>query len=443
MPTGKKDPKPNLGKNPELQKNSRSQSGEIATEMPPDLYRTLLRNVPFPVFFRSVTGEYIDCNPAFEHFAGKSRSEIVGKNNYDLFPKAWANKELENDQEIVLSKKAQRYEWHFDRPMGGMHYVYIDKAPIIDEAGVITGISGAITDISGMKRLEEDSARNTNRLESLLSALPVAIVIIDFRTHKIVDLNPMAMVMLGYTREQLIGRDCKTCICNENASQCPLVDTSLPQGRSEVVLTDAAGNSIPVLKSTILTEIDNGKLLLECFSDISEQKNLEARLREMAETDFLTGIFNRRHFIETAEREIARSKRYDTRFSVLILDIDWFKRINDQFGHAAGDEVLKGVAGLCRESIRETDIIGRIGGEEFAALLVESDMDAAIIVAERIRQNVASHAFKFEDQTIQCTVSLGVASVIAGKDNLETIMNRADIALYKAKQAGRNQICHG
>jgi diguanylate cyclase (GGDEF)-like protein len=127
--------------------------------------------------------------------------------------------------------------------------------------------------------------------------------------------------------------------------------------------------------------------------------------------------------------------------SVAILDIDWFKKINDRFGHAAGDTVLKGVVDICRQSLRDTDIIGRIGGEEFAVLLMESDLDDALVVARRLKNSVDSHAFQFEDRDIRCTISVGISRLIPGTDSLETLMKRADEALYKAKKTGRNRIC--
>jgi diguanylate cyclase (GGDEF)-like protein len=159
--------------------------------------------------------------------------------------------------------------------------------------------------------------------------------------------------------------------------------------------------------------------------------------------DFLTGIYNRRHFIESAEREIARSKRYKSMMTVAILDIDWFKEINDQFGHAAGDEVIKGIADNCRETIRGTDILGRIGGEEFAMILIETDLEDSFAVAERLRKRIESHVFKFDGQTTRCTVSIGISAIFPEKDDLETIMKRADAALYEAKQSGRNRTCRG
>jgi len=413
----------------------------MTSDIIPDLYRTTFGTFPIPIFFRGIDGKYIGCNPAFELFTGKSRSEIIGKDSYDLFPRALAEKEVESDQEIVISGKAQRYEWHFDTPLGDIRDVYIDKAPIIDGTDSIVGISGAITDISGVRALENELANSTNRLESLLSALPVAIVIIDIDTHKIVDLNPLAMVMLGYTREQLINRDCHMYICREKADRCPLSDISSSLDRSESVLINSAGNQIPVLRSTIQTEIEGKGFLLECFQDISEQKELEYRLREMAEMDFLTGIFNRRHFIELALREISRSKRYQTPISLFMIDIDWFKKINDRYGHSAGDEVLKGVARICKESIRDIDIAGRFGGEEFAVVLVECSLDSAFTVAERIRANIESNEFPVDGTSIRCTVSIGIAGNTTEDADLEMVMKRADTALYDAKQAGRNRTC--
>jgi diguanylate cyclase (GGDEF)-like protein/PAS domain S-box-containing protein len=408
-----------------------------------DLYRTLIETVPLPLFYRDAYGRYIACNRAFERMLNLLPSEIIGKNNHDLFPVKWADKELVRDQELIISLNRQQYEWHFDEPLGGMKDIYVDKAPAIDAAGNIIGIAGAISDISERRALEKNFEESTNRLESLLNALPVAIVIIDHNTKKVIDLNPQAMVILGYTREQLAGRNCKHFICGGTSHRCPLYDAKAKLERSEGSVIDVTGNHIPVLKSVILTEIDNTKLILECFSDISEQKALENQLREMAETDFLTGLFNRRHFIERTEKEVSRSKRYDHPLSMIILDIDYFKSINDRFGHAAGDKVLKGIGQICQEAVRDTDFVGRIGGEEFAVVLIEGNLEGAYMVAERIRCRVASHAFQFEGKTIQCTISTGTSELIPQEDDLERLMKRADDALYRAKQAGRDQTCRG
>lgn len=416
---------------------------ETLTKLHPDIDGTLLKNVPIPVFFRIISGEYITFNPAFELFLGKTYPEIIGKSNLDLLPEMWTRKEIESDQQMVLSREGHRYEWQFEKTIGDMRDVFIDKAPVMDDANNVIGIVGAISDISTARAKEKELTRNNQRIESLLNALPAAMVLIDPKTREIVDLNPLAMIMLNYTREQLMGKNCKTHICRGEMDQCPLENPSVLSCRTEGIVADSFGKLTPVLKSMVMTEIDNNSLLLECFLDISQQKAMEAQLRDMAEKDFLTGIFNRRHFIETAEKEISRSKRYDATLSVAMLDIDWFKKINDQFGHAAGDAVLKGVARISQDSLRDTDIMGRIGGEEFAILLIESDLKSSLIVAERLKKNIESNTFRFEDQEIRCTISTGISELIPKEDTLEAIMKRADAALYEAKKAGRNQICQG
>lgn len=408
-----------------------------------DLCHALIETVPIPLFYTDAVGRYVACNRAFEKMVGLSRSEILGKNNHELFPRSWADKELIMDQELIIDRNRQRYEWHFDKPLDGMKDVYVDRAPAIDASGNIVGIAGAISDISERRALEKNFEESSNRLETLLNALPVAIVIIDYDTKKVIDLNPQAMLILGYTREQIAGRQCRRLICGGDNEHCPLYNTKGKLERSESIVINAAGKPVPVLKSVILTEIDNNKLILECFSDISEQKALENQLREMAEIDFLTGLFNRRYFFERTEKEVCRSKRYDHPVSMIILDIDHFKKVNDQFGHPAGDKVLKEVGQICQEAIRDTDFAGRIGGEEFAVILIESDLDAAHLVAERIRSRVASNAFKLEGQWIQCTISAGISRFILQEDDLETFMKRADDALYRAKRTGRNQTCKG
>jgi diguanylate cyclase (GGDEF)-like protein len=124
-----------------------------------------------------------------------------------------------------------------------------------------------------------------------------------------------------------------------------------------------------------------------------------------------------------------------------MIDIDWFKKINDRYGHSAGDEVLKGVARICKESIRDIDIAGRFGGEEFAVVLVECSLDSAFTVAERIRANIESNEFPVDGTSIRCTVSIGIAGNTTEDADLEMVMKRADTALYDAKQAGRNRTC--
>lgn len=173
--------------------------------------------------------------------------------------------------------------------------------------------------------------------------------------------------------------------------------------------------------------------------------NLESRIMEMANKDFLTGILNRRAFMERMEEEIVRSVREHKIFSLILIDIDHFKTINDSYGHQVGDLVLQKVTGRLSEIIRPYDSLGRYGGEEFVVCSPERNMDQSAIIAERMRRNTEEIKIKLPDNTlfpIQITASFGVACFMEGiDDNTDAIIKRADDALYRAKSEGRNRVC--
>ncbi len=178
-----------------------------------------------------------------------------------------------------------------------------------------------------------------------------------------------------------------------------------------------------------------------------ERANEELRvsrdaLEKLAATDFLTEISNRRDFLQKARREITRSRRFGTGYMVLMADLDGFKEINDRYGHAAGDKVLRRVAGVLRENLREYDLLGRFGGEEFVLLLPEVSREGGKVVAERMREEVGKMEVPWEEGSITVTVSVGAAYCDAGEvEDLEHTLSRADKGLYGAKARGKNQVC--
>jgi diguanylate cyclase (GGDEF)-like protein len=165
-----------------------------------------------------------------------------------------------------------------------------------------------------------------------------------------------------------------------------------------------------------------------------------ARLYTLAITDELTQLFTIRHFQHRLEEEISRYHRYGQKTSLLMLDIDRFKSVNDRYGHQCGDSVLKNLGGIFRDSVRDVDVVARYGGEEFAIILPETDIKSALIVAERIRNNVEKHRFVFDSISLSITISIGIASCPKDADNVRDIVSFADKALYKAKEGGRNRV---
>jgi diguanylate cyclase (GGDEF)-like protein len=171
-----------------------------------------------------------------------------------------------------------------------------------------------------------------------------------------------------------------------------------------------------------------------------ENTCLFAEVQLLAITDPLTNLYNRRGLAELGHREIDRSRRFERPLSAVMLDIDHFKSVNDTYGHSIGDQILVGLADICREIVREVDLVVRYGGEEFLILLPEADLRAAFQVADRLRRNVETTSIRTDLGALAITISLGVVSLDSDMDDLEALIERADLALYAAKQEGRNRV---
>lgn len=173
---------------------------------------------------------------------------------------------------------------------------------------------------------------------------------------------------------------------------------------------------------------------------LKEQNELVKKLEQLANTDSLTGVWNRRYFLIRANQEINRSQRYNLPFSLLLIDIDHFKKVNDTYGHNIGDEVIISMTKIVFKHLRQVDCFGRLGGEEFVILLPETDIEQAVIVAERIRANINNQSITVDNKQLYITVSIGVASYNLVDLVIDSIIQRADQAVYQAKNQGRNRV---
>ena len=256
------------------------------------------------------------------------------------------------------------------------------------------------------------------------------------------DVNGPLTQLLGYERSELIGQ--------------PIIEFIAPEDRARVMANINAG-----IESNIEYEMvrkDGSRVMVEshgqtmvqgempirltAIRDITERKLFESKLKRQARIDYLTGVSNRGYFMDQAESERSRAVRYGKPLSLYMLDIDYFKKVNDSYGHKIGDLVLVKLAEVCRAALREVDIIGRIGGEEFVILLPETELVEATEVAERLRESIANAKVPLEGGLpLTFTVSIGVTSLSSREDNLDVLLNRADKALYQAKEQGRNRVC--
>ncbi|MBU0620342.1 MAG: diguanylate cyclase [Gammaproteobacteria bacterium] len=296
-------------------------------------------------------------------------------------------------------------------------------------------------------RLKEDEAR----LREITTTMSDGLLVTD-HNGQITFANPEAGLLLGYNDHELLGRDMHGLLhVREDGSSCNRADCKLLQ----VVKTGTTyrgmeeffrcknGQALPISVSvSAIIKEQKAAGIVVAFHDITERKKFELELERQAQIDALTGLNNRRHFYELAEQEIVRTRRYGKPLSILMVDVDHFKSINDTYGHHSGDTVLQRLSDVCRQTMREIDIIGRIGGEEFCILLPEANGAQAREAAERLREAVAATEVQLEPEvSISFSVSIGVAALVAEDDGVAAMLRRADAALYAAKYSGRNRVC--
>ncbi len=184
--------------------------------------------------------------------------------------------------------------------------------------------------------------------------------------------------------------------------------------------------------------------MIEFFARVManiKRGKLIKKLKEESEMDSLTKLYNRRTVFKFLEKAFANAKRYNQDLSFLMIDIDKFKNVNDTYGHIGGDEILRSIAKTIQSSVRESDIAGRFGGEEFSVVMPNTDIQGAGMVAEKIRKTIEENGVEFNNSTVNVTVSLGVSTIDRKNDTLENLVRKADEALYKAKDTGRNRVC--
>jgi diguanylate cyclase (GGDEF)-like protein/PAS domain S-box-containing protein len=285
------------------------------------------------------------------------------------------------------------------------------------------------------------------RFRATIEQAAIGIVHTSFDRHYL-DANQRFCDMLGYTRSEIVGKPVNVFTYPDDRDDNSRYRQQLLAGEVSSLTAEKRyvrkdGSLIWVNRTVSLVRDHAGEPLyfLRVVEDITERKRLEQELRELAATDMLTGLPNRRAFITRLEEEHARLRRFDAQqAAVLMLDLDFFKRINDTWGHPAGDAVLRQVGEVINKQIREVDFCSRLGGEEFAVLLTGAAPVAAREFAERLRRRIADITVMHDGNSIKVTASIGVAALRATDTDADAALMRADRALYGAKEAGRDRV---
>lgn len=313
--------------------------------------------------------------------------------------------------------------------------------------------TGVLTDVSSRKEMDARLAASESTYRTLFETVPQGVVYQD-AGGQILTANPAAVRILGLSLDQLQGRasiDSRWRVFREDGTPFPREEfpsmMALRTGKPvrDVIMGIYRPDEryVWILVSAMPLRARDGALeqVYSSFEDITQRVQLEQELKRQASTDFLTGVANRRSFMARLENEFRRLRRLPSAVcAVLAMDVDHFKQINDTFGHAAGDAVLRRLVAIVQASIRDTDLLARTGGEEFAILLPDTPAAASMQLAQRLRQELERGEIAFEAQVLRITVSIGLAMIEPTDTGIDAVLSRADQALYRAKEGGRNRV---
>jgi diguanylate cyclase (GGDEF)-like protein/PAS domain S-box-containing protein len=341
--------------------------------------------------------------------------------------------------EVKATGRVQRLEAELRTSKGKTFWGEVSAASA-DSNGQPALIVG-VGDISARRRAEEALRRSEHTLRTLLDAAPNPLVVTRLEDGVLRYCNEPAAAMFELSVAECVGRRAPDFYVDA-AEREKFVQALRKNGDVtgfSAQLRTSSGRPFWALMNAKTFDLEGEAVFMVGFAELTAQKELEERLRTQAITDGLTGAFNRRHFFELGESELERAERYGRSTSLAMLDIDHFKTINDELGHAAGDAALRALVLVLRKELRNADVIARIGGEEFALLFPETPLAAASATAERVRRTIAERRFEGLPADGRLTVSAGVAQR-RPRESLGDFLKRADQAMYQAKSGGRNRV---
>jgi diguanylate cyclase (GGDEF)-like protein/PAS domain S-box-containing protein len=397
------------------------------------------------VITRLEDGSMVDVNEGFTLMTGFKRNEVLGKTTLDL--KIWKTSEHRDAfiNKLETSGFCENLEAVFQRK-DGSQLIGLLSAKKFQMQGV-PHLLGVIRDITERKEVEEALKESENRFRSVMEEIPnVAVQGYDLN-GTVLFWNRASENLYGYTEHEALGNNLLDLIIPQDMWEIVkqgirlMKETGEPIPAGELSLKRKDGTSVPVFSCHALLVPVGRQPELFCLDiDLTERKRLEELLHQQATTDELTGITNRRRFIELAESGIKRAIRLQRPLSIALIDMDDFKKINDGYGHSTGDQALLAFTEICLKNIREIDVLARFGGDEFVLLLPEITENQAFDVVERIRRALGAKLIDLGGKKVQLTISSGISSLDGPNDNLDSLLERADQALYRAKESGRNRV---
>mgnify|MGYP000368565579 CR=1 FL=1 len=412
-----------------------------ALEKSEEKFRRIFENMEDAYFLTSMDGTLLMANPSTLRQLGRSRDEAIGRNVTAVL---YAHN---GAREVMLEKlyeagQLSGYQVDFKRKDGTIVKGELNVNFVYNEQNEPVALEGIFRDVTDRFNAAQLLKEREEQYRGFFMNNHAIMLLHDPQDGRILDANPAAEDFYGYERKKLLRM---TIGQLQNGSDKDLFREMVKAGkerRNHFMLTHktASGDSRDVEVYSGPVTVNRRMVLYSVIHDVTERKRLELELQRMATEDPLTGVANRREFLRQCEAELSRAKRYKTPLTLLMLDLDHFKQINDTHGHKTGDQTLCAVTRACRETLRDSDLFGRIGGEEFAAVLSHTGKENGAIAAERLCAAVRKMSMETPDGPLSVTISIGLAELSPADRNMEEIMHRADKALYRAKRNGRDRV---
>ncbi len=407
---------------------------------------SLLSALPNPAAYTANDGRFALINKAFTQLLGRTPEAMLGRQPEDVFEDSLLHTWTDMDRKLVVEGRALSQECR-QLPADGEESVWIlNKAQVTDSSGKPLGIVTSLQDISELKQLQDRLQRDEQRFRFLVDESPVPLVITRLSDSGLIFSNRASDELFRSSSAEQHGKPMRS-LWAEPGQREAIVARVLREDSvsgQEVKFRRFDGSLLWLLLSITHTHYQDEEALIFAFKDITPTKQRELSLQELAFTDSLTGVSNRRHFLTQAAAAFQDARRLRHDLSLLAIDIDHFKQLNDVYGHPAGDRALRSFSTVCKAQLRSADLFGRLGGDEFAIVLPHCDGLRAYDFAQRLRLAIQESAgMEHAPLRQQLTVSVGIADAAdpdTSDRSIDDLLTRADRALYHAKQRGRNRV---
>lgn len=406
------------------------------------MFRTFMENLPGTAFIKDIDGRFVYANHGLDKAMNVERGASLGKLDTDLLPHEVAEQMRKLDARVLAAGAAMQDVEMIPTPSGPTYWLST-KFPLADSKNHVRHIGGIAIDITERMKVQQELLLRNRAIEA--SVNPIVIVDTAAKDQPLIYVNGAFETITGYSSEEAVGRNCSFLQGNDrDQPELEKLREAIREKRQvSVLLRNYRKDGSLFLNELYIAPVTEGQgddvhYFVGVLYDVTQIRRYQEDLERQANYDALTGLANRNLLNERTQQSLIQARRYNNLLTVVFIDIDNFKLINDSLGHGAGDELLVTVAERLRVCVRDGDTVARLGGDEFVLLLVNRNFDENnLAVMKRIQQEMSKPVL-IRGQAVIVTCSMGLARFPDDGEDAETLLANADVAMYRAKSSGRN-----